>query len=166
MPFTFKLATTSEAATLAALHTATAEHLTEQFGRGPWSLKTSEKGVLFAMRNSRVFVALEGQRIVGTLRLATKKPWAIDTSYFSACQKPIYLLGMAITPERQRRGVGRRCLKEALKIAKALPADAVRLDAYDAVAGAGPFYALCGFTEVGRASYRGTPLIYFEYRFT
>lgn len=42
------------------------------------------------------------------------------------------------------------------------PADAICLDAYDAAAGAGPFYAKCGFREVGRASYRGTPLVYYE----
>lgn len=40
--------------------------------------------------------------------------------------------------------------------------DAIRLEAFDADAGAGGLYRQCGFTEVGRASYRGTPLIYFE----
>ena len=42
------------------------------------------------------------------------------------------------------------------------PGDAIRLDAYDSQAGAGEFYRKCGFREAGRASYRGTPLIYFE----
>jgi len=36
------------------------------------------------------------------------------------------------------------------------------LDAYDAQAGAGEFYRKCGFEEVGRVIYRGTPLIYFQ----
>jgi hypothetical protein len=36
------------------------------------------------------------------------------------------------------------------------------LDAYDAAAGAGDFYAKRGFPEVGRVTYRGTPLIDFE----
>ena len=53
-------------------------------------------------------------------------------------------------------------LDEAKEIARAWPGDAIRLDAYDAAAGAGEFYAKCGFREVGRATYRGTPLIYFE----
>src|ERR1035437_7340522 len=35
---------------------------------------------------------------------------------------------------------------EVERIAKAWPADAIRLDAYDAEAGAGPFYASCGWT--------------------
>jgi GNAT superfamily N-acetyltransferase len=62
----------------------------------------------------------------------------------------------------QRRGVGRRLLAEAIKHTRALPADAIRLDAFDAEAGAGPFYAKCGFREVGRVTYRKAPLIYFE----
>jgi hypothetical protein len=45
---------------------------------------------------------------------------------------------------------------------KQTPGDAIRLDAYDAEAGAGEFYRKYGFREVGRASYRNVPLIYFE----
>ena len=41
-------------------------------------------------------------------------------------------------------------------------AAAIRLDAYDSTAGAGGFYARCGYREVGRVTYRGTALIYFE----
>ena len=40
--------------------------------------------------------------------------------------------------------------------------DAIRLDAFDAKAGAGGFYAKCGYTEVGRTSYRNAPLIYYQ----
>ena len=150
------------ASALSALHTAVADHLTSEYGQGPWSAGTSEKGVLHALRVSRVFAAREGAEIVGTLRLTTRKPWAIDTSYFTACRTPLYLLAMAIAPARQRQGIGKWCLEEAKRLARAWPAEALRLDAYDAPAGAGPFYARCGFTEVGRASYRRTPLIYYE----
>jgi GNAT superfamily N-acetyltransferase len=160
--FTFRPATTDDASSLAVLHTAVAEHLTKLHGHGPWSSKTSEKCVLLAMRRSHIFVARLGLEIVGTLCLTTRKPWAIDLSYFSPCRKPVYLIAMAITPVRQRQGIGRRCMKEAERIAKALPADALRLDAYDAKAGAGGFYAKCGLVERGRVSYRGAPLIYFE----
>jgi GNAT superfamily N-acetyltransferase len=146
-------------------HNAVADHLTGLHGRGPWSSGTSEKGVLYAMRTSRVFVARQGPEIIATLRLTTRKPWAIDTSYFAPSRKPLYLLAMAVTPAKQRRGIGRRCLEEARRIALAWPADAIRLDAYDAEAGAGRFYARCGCTEVGRTSYRNTPLIYFEMLF-
>jgi hypothetical protein len=36
------------------------------------------------------------------------------------------------------------------------------LDSYDADAGAGEFYARCGFTERGRVVYKGDPLIYYQ----
>jgi GNAT superfamily N-acetyltransferase len=114
------------------------------------------------MRNSQVFVARMGAEIVGTLRLATKKPWAIDPSYFTPCHHPVYLLAMAVAPDRQRQGIGRLCLQEARRIATFIPADAIRLDAYDATAGGGGFYARCGWIERGRVAYRGAPLIYYE----
>ena len=158
------LAVTDDAAELAALHTAVAMHLTEVHGDGPWSGVTTEKGVLFAIRTSRVYVARERGAIAATFRLATKKPWAIDTNYFAPAKRPLYLLGLAVAPACQRQGLGRRCLDEAARIARAWPADAIRLDAYDADAGAGGFYARCGYTEVGRRTYRDAPLIYFERR--
>jgi GNAT superfamily N-acetyltransferase len=162
MDINLRPAAPSDAPALAQLHTAVAEHLTSLHGQGPWSVKTSEKGVLFAMRNMDVFVARHDKEIIATVRLTTKKPWAIDRSYFSPCQSPLYLLSMAVIPARQRQGIGRRCLEEVKRIAKAWPADAICLDAYDAEAGAGSFYARCGYAEVGRAIYRNAPLIYYE----
>jgi GNAT superfamily N-acetyltransferase len=160
--FSLKPAVIDDAPVLAKLHTAASVHLTEKYGRGPWSSRTSEKGVLFGMRNSQVFVARLGTEIVGSLRLATKKPWAIDVSYFAPAKRPLYLIGMAIAPARQHQGLGRKCLQEVKRIARAFPADAVRLDAFDAKAGAGDFYRRCGWSETGRVSYRGAALIYYE----
>ena len=111
---------------------------------------------------SRVFAARDDHGIAGTFTLQRKKPWAIDVSYFTPCQKAIYLINMAVTPDRQRAGVGRVLLDEALRQARELRADAIRLDAYDAPAGAGEFYRKCGYTHTGGKSYRGVPLMYFE----
>src|SRR5262249_36733035 len=102
----------------------------------------------------------EGNAIVATLRLTVKKPWAIDTSYFALCSKPLYLLAMAVRPDRQGEGIGRKCLEEAKLIARKWPAEAIRLDAYDAAAGAAQFYTKGGFEEVGRATYREAKLVY------
>jgi GNAT superfamily N-acetyltransferase len=165
MSINFELATNSDASASAALHTSVADELTQKHGRGPWSTKTSEKGVLLALRTCRVFVVRQGAEIIGTFRLTTKKPWAIDTSHFTKCNQPVYLLAMAVAPSKQRQGLGRRYFDEAKRIAQAWPADAIRFDAYDAAAGAGDFYARCGCQEVGRASYRNTPLVYFEFCF-
>jgi len=158
----FSLATERDVPAIVVLRTAVADRLTLEHGRGHWSTAVTENGVRQAVATSRVLLArLEGA-IVGTLRLATKKPWAIDVSYFTPARRPLYLIDMAVTPELQRRGIGWRLLAHALEVAAAWPADAVRLDAYDAPAGAGGFYARCGWRERGRVTYRDVPLIYFE----
>jgi GNAT superfamily N-acetyltransferase len=162
MKLSFSIATRADAAVLAALHCAVAEDLTKRYGRGPWSWRTTEKGVLLGMRRSLVLVARSGKTIVGTLHLPTKKPWAIDVSYFTPVSKALYLISMAVLPTMQRQGIGRLLIKEAVNQARVWPAGAIRLDAFDAEAGAGAFYAKCGFREVGRVTYRKAPLIYFE----
>ena len=155
-------ATPADAAEIAALRHDAGEDLTRRFGKGHWSGAASEKGVRFDLRTSQVWVVRSRGRIIATLRLAARKPWAIDTSCFTPCVRPLYLTSMAVAPDRQRTGVGRRCLEQAIRLARDWPADAIRLDAYDAPAGAGEFYRKCGFREVGRRSYRGNPLVYFE----
>jgi GNAT superfamily N-acetyltransferase len=141
---------------------AAAERLTRDFGDGHWSAHTNEAAVLRDMKASRVLAIRDGGEIVGTLTLQSKKPWAIDLAYFTPCGKALYLINMAVAPDRQRTGVGRALLAEALRAARAFPADAIRLDAYDADAGAGNFYRKCGYAHVGGKSYRGVPLLYFE----
>jgi GNAT superfamily N-acetyltransferase len=96
------------------------------------------------------------------LRLATKKPWAIDVAYFTPVERPLYLTGMAVSVAHQRQGLGRQALEDARAVAVEWPADAIRLDAYDASAGAGEYYAKCGYEERGRVVYKGNPLVYYE----
>jgi GNAT superfamily N-acetyltransferase len=164
MSLPFARATEADAAEIAALRSAVARDLTALHGRGHWSFEVTDRSVAFGIRTSYVLAALDDGRIVGTLRLSTKKPWAIDRASFSDARRPLYLTDMAVAPGRQRQGIGRRLIEEATTIARDWPADAIRLDAYDAPAGAGLFYAKCGFTEAGRRTYRGVPLIYFELR--
>ena len=109
-----------------------------------------------------MWLARSGRAVVATFRLSTRKPWAIDRSYFTACEQPVYLTDMSVRPDYQRRGVGRGCVDEIVRITRRWPAEAIRLDAYDAEAGAGGFYARCGFRHVGNAVYRGVPLVYYE----
>ena len=162
MPLTLTIASPADASAIAALRTATAEKLTADFGPGPWSSATTEKGVLFALRHAKVFIAKRRGKIIATLTLTTKKPWAIDLKYCTPVKCPIYLTAMAVAPKLQRTGLGRDCLEAAIKICRDWPADAIRLDAYDTPAGAGPFYQKCGFAHHGQASYRGTRLLYYE----
>ena len=162
MPGTLTIATPDEAAAVAALRNAVATELTTRHGIGHWSSVSSERAVRADMKRSTVYVWRENGRAIGTLQLATKKPWTIDRRCFTPATRPLYLLGMAVDPRHQGAGIGRRCIADAVAICRTWPADALCLDAYDADAGAGGFYRKCGFTEVGRATYRNTPLIYFE----
>jgi GNAT superfamily N-acetyltransferase len=162
MQITFTLGGPADAPSLAALRAEAARDLTRRFGEGHWSTEPTERGAVADLRNAEVWVAHRGKHTVGTFRLATRKPWAIDTDYFTACRRPIYLTNMAVHPELQHRGIGRRCIEHAIERARLWPADSIRLDAYDAKAGAGGFYEKCGFREVGRVVYRLTPLVYYE----
>jgi GNAT superfamily N-acetyltransferase len=162
MRLTLSAAVTDDAPALLDLHLAASRQLTAQYGVGPWSGGITVKGVLFTMRRATIYAVRDAQAIVGTFALSQRKPWAIDTSYFGTCKRPLYLTSMAVHPEHQRCGVGTFCIGEARRLAKEWPADAIRLDAWDAEAGAGEFYRKCGFREVGRKTYRTAPLIYFE----
>ncbi len=152
----------TDAPSIAALRAAVADDLTSKFGQGHWSSPGSEKGVLSDLRNTNLFVVKKRARVIASLILATKKPWAIDVAYFTPCKKALYLLAMAVDPKLQRQGIGRSCMEQATKIVSDWPADAIRLDAYDAAAGASKFYRKCGMRETGRVVYRNVPLVYFE----
>lgn len=162
MTITFELAEGKDAGELAALHRAVAGHLTLTHGEGHWSSSASEAAVLRGITTSRAIVARAGAQVIGTVRLAGKRPWAINPRFFAPVKRPLYLVDMAVQPASQRAGLGRMLIEQALLIARVWPGDSIRLDAYDAPAGAGEFYRKCGFTEVGRAEYRGVPLVYFE----
>ena len=162
MQLRFRDATAADAPVLAGLQNAAAGALTARFGAGHWSSLFTERGAVLAQRHSKVRVGRNGKQIVTVLRLATKKPWAIDVSYFTPVKRALYLTGMAVSVAHQGKGLGRLALEDACTIAAAWPADAIRLDAYDAVAGAGAFYANCGFQERGRVVYKGAPLVYYE----
>ena len=162
MPLKFRDATLGDVAVIAGLQNAAAGALTARFGPGRWSSLISERGAALEQRHARVRVGRDGKHILTVLRLATKKPWAIDVSYFTPVKRPLYLTGMAVSVAHQGKGLGALALEDACAIAHEWPADAIRLDAYDAKAGASGFYARCGFMERGRAVYKGDPLVYYE----
>jgi GNAT superfamily N-acetyltransferase len=158
----FRDAKPADAPVIAALQNAAAGALTARFGAGHWSSLVTERGAASSQRHALVRLGASGKRVLTVLRLVTKKPWAIDVSYFTPVKRPLYLTGMAVSVEHQGQGLGRLALEDACDVARSWPADAIRLDAYDAPAGAADFYVKCGFTERGRVVYRGDPLIYYE----
>jgi GNAT superfamily N-acetyltransferase len=164
MPQLIELATPGDAAAIADIRIRAAEDLTDRFGPGHWSSLASERSVLAGMRIARILVARSGANPIGTLTLQTRKPWAIDVSYFTECRKPWYITNMAVDPGQQHNGVGRSLMDAAERFVRGWGGDAIRLDAYDDPAGAGAFYEKCGYVERGRVVFRVVPLVYYEKR--
>lgn len=156
-------ATEADAEPLVSLRNAVAQDLKRRYGRGHWSQLTSDKNVPTNIRTSIVLIARKENEIAGTLRLTTKRPWAIKPEYFVKVEKPVYLLDMAVRPDLQHKGIGRNLIEAARSEVLLMQKNAIRLDTYDEEAGAGDFYRKCGFNEVSRVVYRGTPLIYYEW---
>ena len=51
----------------------------------------TERGVCFGMSRAHVLIARYRGKPIATLALSTRKPWAIDASYFSPTAAPVYL---------------------------------------------------------------------------
>ncbi|OQP58384.1 GNAT family N-acetyltransferase [Niastella populi] len=157
------MATSADAEAIADVISAAAHDLTDKHGHGHWSAVASAKGVLNGMSKAKVLVARTGDKVVGTLRLTGSRPWVIDPAYFTPVPRPVYLVDMAVRPGYQRIGVGRALIEQAKTVTTALSGDAIRLDAFEGVAGAGGFYEKCGFTDKGHILYKTVPHIYFEW---
>ncbi|MFP5226919.1 MAG: GNAT family N-acetyltransferase [Acidobacteriota bacterium] len=162
MSFTLQRAAARDVPELVLFRKGVNRDLANRFGDGFWVARSTEKGALAAMKHGSVFIARLRGRIIASLTLSMRRPRAIDARCFSASTRPLYLTSMAVDPRHHGKGLGRLCMEEARRIAIQWPADAIRLDAWDARAGAGDFYRKCGYREVGRASWRRTRLIYFE----
>jgi GNAT superfamily N-acetyltransferase len=166
MSLSFEIAVEADAGAIAAMRNAAAEQLARKYGPGNWASLATERSVVLhnflRPKFQRTLIARDGPNLVATLCLQTKKPWAIDVKYFTNVSKALYLISMAVHPDWQGKGVGRLILKEAENIARSWPSNAIRLDAWDADAGAGPFYAKCGFRGVGHVIYRTAPIVYYE----
>lgn len=152
-----------DARAIAALRNAVAEHMAERFGPGQWSAPTSRAEVLRQIRASQVLVAWEAEHIVGTVRLATVNPRAMASAGFAPVQSALYVLGLAVAPDYQKMGIGRRLLDSAKEQARQRRADALWLDTVEGQAGAGPFYLRCGFRRVAAAVKGKVPLVHYEW---
>ena len=122
MRLTFRDATLKDVATIVALQNAASAALTARFGLGHWSSPVTERSAVLSQRHARVRVGVSGVSVLTVLRLATKKPWAIDVSYFTPVKRPLYLTGMATSVAHQREGLGRMALADARVVAGACAA--------------------------------------------
>ena len=84
-----------------------------------------------------------------------QRPWAIDPAFLTP-SPPLTLTDMAVRPTIRERALAARARTGGASGAGMAngPATRFRLDAYDANAGAGEFYASCGFREVASVVYR------------
>ncbi len=67
---------------LVVFRTAVNLHLAHQHGEGFWLARSTEKGALAGMKRGRVFIGRWRGKIIASLTLSTRKPWAIDATYF------------------------------------------------------------------------------------
>ena len=166
-------ATTNDVAEILELRLAVGARMQERFGNDRWAPPISERSVLRLFKGPRtrksdgatlikILVGRTGGRIVALTRMQTKKPWGFDLRYFKAGATAVYVGDVEVSPQDQGQGFGTQLMAAAVKHARAWPASALRTSAYDGAAGAGPFYAKCGFLEVGRVTYRKVPIILFE----
>jgi GNAT superfamily N-acetyltransferase len=160
---TIRFATEADIPELLQLRLSVDADQARRFGNDRWSTTINEKSVARGLKSSRVLIARRDGLIMGTLRMETKKPWAIDLTHFTPVASAVYLHDVDVDPRVQRSGVGRELMERAKAVAKEWPVEAIRLDAYDGPSGGGPFYEKCRFTEVGRKVYRRVPLVYFEF---
>ena len=130
MALSFRFATESDIPALLKLRLAVDADQARRFGKNRWSTTINEKSVARGLKSSRVLLARRHGRIIGTLRMETKKPWAIDLRYFTPVAKAVYLHDVDVDPRLQRSGIGRQLIERAKAVAREWPAGAIRLDAY------------------------------------
>lgn len=158
------IADRTDAQDLATLRSNVARGLTEEFGHGHWSPCPSRAEVVRNLRASHVLIARRESQIVGTVRLVVAEQSAIDSTAFTPVDTALYVLGLAVSRDTRGQGIGRSLMEAAKDAARAWPADALWLDAYQQEGvGAGPFYLKCGFRAVGPSALQEVPLTYYEW---
>src|SRR4030095_5424963 len=113
MALSFRFATQSDIPALLKLRLAVDADQAERFGKNRWSTTINEKSVARGLKASRVLLARRHGRIIGTLRMETKKPWAIDLRYFTPVAKAVYLHDVDVDPLFRRSGIGSQLLESA-----------------------------------------------------
>ena len=163
MNVAIRAAERADAETIHAIRTSAADALTAEFGSGHWSHVESLDTLRRHAVDRDLFLAMSNGEAFGTFELESKTPGFYSRHWFTDPDAPAYyLFSMAIVKTSQRRGLGRTIMDEMEAMAVAHGKRALRLDAYDAPAGAGVFYEKCGFVLVHEGSFNRVPLRYYE----
>jgi len=173
MKITIGEATQDDVPEILSLRLAVGARMQERYGDDRWAPPITEGSVRRLFKGPRIrksdgetlikiIVGRSRGEIVALSRMQTMKPWGFDPKYFDCGAKAVYLGDVEVSPKYQGQGFGSQLMAAVIEHARVWPVDAVRTSAYDGAAGAGPFYAKCGFREVGRVTYRKVPMVYFE----
>lgn len=155
--FAFASATRDDTEAIVALHAAVERHRSAALPRArSWRVPSAER-VVRDMRGCDTVIARDGGEVVASFRLDYRGGFA-GVAPFTDVRASAYLRDMAVLPALQRHGLGRRCLEEAERRARARGAQAVRVDTNDDAFRAALFYAACGYREVMRHA----QTLYFE----
>lgn len=146
----------ADARAIIALHEAIAARHRAVVGARPWRVPSVER-VVASLVPPVTLLARLGESVVATFRLDPAKGFC-GIARFTEVPRFVYLSDMAVAPTAQRKGIGRACLAEAERWARAHDAHAIRLDTNDDAVGARGFYAACHYREV--LHHRET--VYFE----
>lgn len=110
-----------------------------------------------------IWVGEQSGEIVATLRLTDSKIGFYRSAWFGDPDSIArYLMHMAVSPDHQGCGCGTALLRAVEEVALKQGVECIRLDSYDAPAGAGTFYAKAGYTNVHSGEVNGVPLLYWE----
>lgn len=163
MEASIRAARSSDVPAIHRLSRDAADALTRDFGPGHWSKVTTRKTLRKAVDLGSLYVVEADGQVAGTFRLSSTKIPFYRKSWFARPDDPAaYLRDMAIDPAHQRKGLGRAAMAAMERRARAEGLRAIRLDAYDAGAGAGAFYRKCGYTLVHQGNIGATALEYYE----
>ncbi len=153
----------ADAETIHAIRSSAADALTAEFGSGHWSHVESLATLRRHAVDRDLFLAMNEGEAIGTFELQSKKPGFYSKHWFADPDAPAcYLFNMAIVKTSQRHGLGRAIMAEMEALAATDGKRALRLDAYDAPAGAGVFYGKCGYDFVHEGSFNRVALRYYE----
>jgi GNAT superfamily N-acetyltransferase len=158
-----RVASRADISAIQTVRQRAADALVRAHGPGHWGWVPDRSNLLREMKRRTFYVVVSGDVVVGSFKLSCTAPGFFDLARFAEPDAPAtYLTGMAIDPDYQRQRIGRWCMSWIEPIARHDHSRAIRLDAYDHAAGAGPFYERCGYEQRGRLTFNGVNLLLYE----
>jgi hypothetical protein len=162
MRLRLKHATVNDILEIVNLWQSVNNQLASRLGRPHWTKFLTPQGVYLQMRKATMYVVREGSVLVAVFTLSMQKPWDMNEIKFNPAARPLYLTDLAIHPFRHQCGIELLCIREAIKIARRWPSDAIRLDSCDLEFGREVRLEEFGFRTVGTTRFREIPSVHFE----